>query len=80
MLMTRGRAPVERVSAVLGSIALRLAVVMVLLVAVALIGGILGSGLDREPLFIWTALSHCGLLVADTLFARADMRASERAS
>lgn len=70
LLVKRGRAPVEKIPAALGAMALRVAVVVVLAVAVVLL-----SGLDKNPLLLWVAISHFGLLVADTLFARAEMRA-----
>lgn len=62
---SRHRHPSHSVGAQLGAMGLRLAVVLVLGIAVAL------SGLVPIPAFlIWLAIGHSGLLVADTLFAR----------
>ncbi len=71
LVLKRGKAPVEKIPAAMGAMALRVAVVVVLAVAVVLL-----SGLDKNPLLLWVAISHFGLLVADTLFARGELRAS----
>jgi len=68
LLLKRGTAQVDKVPAVLASMALRLLVVVVLATAAALSGLV-----ARKPLWIWVAVSHAGLLVADTLFARSEM-------
>jgi hypothetical protein len=73
LLAVRGRPPVGKVAAAMGSIAVRLAVVAVLATAVALSGLV-----DTKAFLTWVVVSHLGLLVADTLFARAEMRADDR--
>lgn len=61
----RSHAPTELVPKILGGIALRLSVVISLALAAAL------SGLfAHAPLLIWVAISHAGLLAADTFYAR----------
>lgn len=73
LLAVRGRPPVDKVAAVMGSIALRLAIVAVLATAVV------ASGLlDTKAFLAWVIVSHLGLLVADTLFARAEIRADDQ--
>ncbi len=74
LLNVRGRPPVEKVSAVLGAIALRLLAILVLAAAVLLSGFLAG-----KPFLVWVVLTHLGLLIADTLFAKAEMRADDRA-
>lgn len=74
LVFKRGRPPVDKVGAVLGSIALRLGVVLVLSVA-----AVLSGLLDTKPFLAWVIVSHLGLLVADTLFARAELRADDPA-
>ncbi len=54
----------------IGSIALRLTTV-VALAAVTVLTGLFAI----KPLLVWVAISHTGLLVADTVFARAMVRA-----
>jgi len=68
LYLKRGAAQVDKVPAVLASTALRLLVVVVLAAAAALSGLV-----AKKPLLIWVAVSHAGLLVADTLFARSEM-------
>ena len=73
LLMSRGRTQVEALPSVLGSIVLRMAAVIALAAAVAL------SGLfATKPLLVWVAISHLGLLVADTIFARREVLAREQ--
>ncbi len=60
----------ERLIAVLmGSLALRLALVAVLATAVVLTGR-----LDRRPFLLWVALAYLALLPVDTLYARRHTR------
>ncbi len=68
-LLSQARTAVEIMPAVMGSIALRLGVVVVLAAAVVWSGM-----LATRPLLVWVALSHAGLLVADTLWARGRVR------
>ena len=72
LLLSRSRTAIEAVPVLLGSIALRLTVVMALAAAVALLGP-----LAVKPFLVWVGLSHLGLLVADTLYARGEVRAKE---
>ncbi len=72
LLLSRGRSSVEAVPVLLGSIALRLTVVIALAAAVALL-----STLAVKPFLVWVGLSHVGLLVADTLYALGEVRARE---
>ena len=65
VVLTHGVPLPQSMPAVMGSIALRLAVVLALGLAVALSGW-----LPKAPFLIWLAISHAGLLVADTTFAR----------
>ncbi len=68
LLTSRGRTQVETLPSLIGSIVLRMAVVIALATAVAF------SGLfANKPLLIWVAISHAGLLVADTVFARREV-------
>lgn len=63
---TRHLHPSKNIGAQLGAMGLRLAVVLVLGLAIAL------GGLVPIPAFlVWLAIGHAGLLIADTLFARA---------
>lgn len=72
--LARKKSSLDSVSAIMGATALRLVVAMVLALAAAL------SGLfDPAPLLVWLGISHAGLLVADTAFARGFMRAKESA-
>jgi len=73
LLAARGRPPVDKISAVMGSIALRLAVVAVLATA-----AVLSGLLDTKAFLAWVVVSHLGLLVADTFFARAEIRADDK--
>lgn len=73
LFLGRGRPPAEKVGTVLGSIALRLLVVVALALA-AVLGGLAA----KVPLLVWVAVSHGGLLVVDTLYARAEMRRPQR--
>ncbi len=68
-LLSQARTPAEIMPAVMGSIALRLAAVALLASAVALSGAF-----ATRPLILWVAISHVGLLVADTLWARSKVR------
>ncbi len=72
LLLSRSRTAAEAMPAVIGSIALRLVLVIALAAAVAL-SGVFAT----RPLLVWVALSHAGLLVPDTLYARARMRLNE---
>ncbi len=69
-LLSRSRTQVEVVPVVMGSIALRLAVVVLLAAAVVLSGAF-----ATRPLVVWVAISHACLLVADTIYARGQIRA-----
>jgi hypothetical protein len=75
MALIRGRRPVDAVPAVLGSVALRLALVLFLVLGVA-VSGIFAT----TPLLLWAVISHMGLLVVDTLFARSRLRALDEAA
>ena len=68
-VLTRGRPAIDKVPAALGAMALRLAVVLILAVAVVLTGLV-----AKKALLIWVAVSHFGLLIADTLFASAELK------
>ena len=71
-LVSRSKTAVEALPAVIGSIALRMVSVIALATAVAL------SGLFAvKPLLLWVVISHVGLLVADTLYARAQVQSRE---
>ncbi len=72
-LLSRNWTPVESMPVLMGSIALRL-VVAIALAAVAA----LTFELAIKPLLLWVAISHGGLLVADTSYARAQVRLAER--
>ena len=69
-LLARGRSAAEIVPVLLGSIALRLIVVLTLAGITAWVGL-----LANRPFLLWVAISHLGLLVADTLYARAEVQA-----
>ncbi len=71
-LLSQARTPAEAIPAVMGSIALRLAVVVVLATAVVLTGTF-----AIRPLLVWVAISHAGLLVADTHYGRGRIRAMQ---
>lgn len=75
LLLSRGRTAVEAVPVLLGTIALRLTVVVLLAAAVALAGLV-----AIKPFLVWVAASHVGLLVADTLYARGEVRARDLAA
>ena len=72
LLWSRSRTPVEAMPVLMGSIALRLTVVIALAAAVVFLGS-----LAVKPFLVWVAVSHVGLLVADTLYARGEVRAKE---
>ena len=42
------------------------------------VAAVLTGFLAKTPFLAWVVLSHLGLLVADTLFARAEIRADDR--
>jgi len=69
LLLIRGRTPADGVNAVLGSIVVRLATVVMLAVAVAL-GGLFAN----MPFLLWVAISHAALLVVDTVHALGRLR------
>jgi len=71
IVLARGWEAARRLTAVLGAMALRLALVLLLGAAAALSGLI-----ETPPLLIWLAVAHAGLLVADTRFALGMMRAA----
>ncbi len=71
-LVSRTWTPVESMPVLMGSIALRIAVV-VALAAVAT----LTFELAIKPFLIWVAIGHAGMLVADTSYARAQVRLAE---
>lgn len=64
----RSRQPGDFVARAMGAIALRLSVLIALALAAALSGFFANA-----PLLIWVAISHAGLLVADTFFARSQL-------
>ncbi len=68
-LLSQSRTQVEVMPAVMGSIAVRLVAVIALAAAVAWSGTV-----ANRLLLIWVAISHAGLLVADTRYARAEVR------
>lgn len=70
ILLAAHKPATESVPSLMGAIALRLAVALVLSLALALSGL-----LAVEPFLLWVAISHAGLLIADTYFAKAHMRA-----
>lgn len=70
LLLSRSRNAVEVMPAVIGSIALRLTVVVALAAATAWVGWF-----ANKPFLLWVAISHLGLLVADTRYARAEVQA-----
>ncbi len=72
-LLSRSRTQTETFPAVMGSIALRMAVVIALAAVVVWSGAF-----ANKPLLAWVAISHAGLLVADTLYARAEVRSKTR--
>ena len=72
-LLSRNWTPVESMPVLLGSMALRIVVVVALAAAAALT-----FELAIKPFLIWVAISHAGLLVADTSYARAQVRSAER--
>jgi len=69
-LLVRGRSASEAVPVLLGSIALRLIAVLTLAGITAWVGLF-----ANKPFLLWVAISHVSLLVADTLYARAEVRA-----
>lgn len=71
-LLSQARTPAEIMPAMMGSIALRLAAVVTLAAAVVVSGSF-----ATRPLLVWVAISHAGLLVADTVWARARVRSLE---
>lgn len=71
-VLSRGRKAIDKVPAALGAIALRLAVVLILAVA-ALMSGLVA----KKAFLIWVALSHFGLLIADTIFGMAEFKDCE---
>ena len=74
LLLSRGRTAVEIMPVLLGSIAVRMAAVVVLAVAVAWSGTF-----AIRPLVAWVAISHAGLLIADTLYAHGEVRSRSQA-
>lgn len=72
LLKVRGRPPAQKIAALMGSIALRLGVVVAAAAAVALAGV-----LALKPFLVWIALSHLVLVAVDSLFARAEIRADD---
>ncbi len=60
----KGGDPALRFRAVLGSMVLRFAIELLLIVVIAW-----GGRLDRGPFLIWAALSYLALLAADTKYA-----------
>jgi hypothetical protein len=67
--------PARRAKALVGSMVLRFAVELLLLVAIAWSGR-----LDRGPFLIWAALSYLALLAVDTNYAQGPRREPGRAS
>ncbi len=72
-LLSRTWTPVESMPVLMGSIALRLVVAVALATVAALT-----FELAIKPFLLWVAISHGGLLVADTSYARAQVRFAER--
>ena len=68
-LLSHSRTAVEIMPAIMGSIALRLTVAILLTAAVVWSGVV-----ATRPLLVWVAISHAGLLVADTLYARGQVQ------
>ncbi len=71
-LLSRSWTPVESMPVLMGSIALRIVVVVALAALAALT-----FELAIRPFLVWVALSHASLLVADTSYARAQVRLAE---
>ncbi len=69
VLWARGQPPMVAVPAAMGSMALRLALVLVMAVA-----AVLSGWFATKPLLIWVAISHPVLLVIDTWFARTQLQ------
>ena len=62
--LVRGRTPLEALPAVLGSVGLRLGLVMGLALLLAVVGWF-----DPAPFLLWVVLGHLVLLVPDTWYA-----------
>ncbi len=72
LVMSRSRTPIEAMPVLIGSIALRMVVVVALAALVAW-----AAPVATKPFLVWVAVSHAGLLVADTIFARGVVRAKD---
>lgn len=70
IVLARQRTALEAMPSVIGSITLRIALVLALATAAALSGWFV-----NKPLLLWVAISHVGLLVVDTHFARTQLGA-----
>lgn len=68
ILLARGKDPSSKVPAVMGAIAMRVGVAIVLALSLAL-----SRVWAVEPLLIWVAIAHAGLLIADTTYAKSHM-------
>ena len=68
-LLVQFKTQAEAMPAVLGSIVLRMALVLAVTTAVAWSGV-----LANRPFLIWVAISHAALLVVDTRYALAEVR------
>ncbi len=75
LLLSSSRTSVEIMPALMGSIVVRILAVLALTAAVA------WSGMFAiRPLLVWVAISHAALLVADTRYARAQVRSKPSAT
>ena len=71
LVLAKDRGPQHKVTAVMGATAARVGIAIVLALALGL------SGIWAiEPLLIWVAVSHLGLLVVDTAYAKSHLRAA----
>ena len=72
ILRAREKAPQEMLPAVMGSIVVRLGLAVVLAGALAW-----SQWFVIKPFLTWVAISHLALLIADTQYARSQIRVSE---
>lgn len=72
VILSRGREPQYMVTAAMGATATRVGVAIVLALALAL-----SRIWAVEPLLLWVAISHAGLLVVDTAFAKSHMKSAK---
>ena len=74
IVLSYGKDPSSKVPAVMGAIATRVGVAIVLALALAL-----SRFWPVEPLLIWVAIAHTGLLIADTSYAKSHMNVAPAA-